>query len=230
MFRDLRRLTRFLLNTAHLVVRALLADGPVDAMASLEPAPPELQARLDTLADAGECGAVDLFLYESDVANAIPIATDDGAVVVLTTGLLDRLGEDALMGVLAHELAHIELRHGRRFGAVLLVTGVVGLAIERLVARSHWTFRAAAVAILAGGSVVGLPAVSRSYVRAADALAIDRLGDPDPLAKAIIAMRTGRSDVDPATYDPPAPSLRSRVLGLYPPHRARMDRIRSAGD
>jgi len=49
----------------------------------------------------------DVYLIESNAANAFAVGTPKRAVVAVTTGLLSRLSRDELQGVIAHEIGHI---------------------------------------------------------------------------------------------------------------------------
>jgi Zn-dependent protease with chaperone function len=86
-----------------------------------------------------------------------------GGHIVLTDALAELLADapDALMGVLAHELGHVEERHGLR---LVLQAGLVG-ALAGLVVGDFST-------VLAGmPTVLGESAYSRDFERAADAAA-----------------------------------------------------------
>jgi Zn-dependent protease with chaperone function len=85
----------------------------------------------------------------------INAATAGGGQFFVTTGLLEQANDDQLLGVLAHEVAHNDLRHvpaaqarhvGLQIGTVLLdqlipgtgaVTPVVGALVDRAYSRRH---------------------------------------------------------------------------------------------
>jgi Zn-dependent protease with chaperone function len=81
----------------------------------------------------------DLWLVEDAVPNACTLAGHGGrAVLVVTTGLIDRLGLIEMEGVVAHELAHVK-RHDAIVSAVSIATaGVVARATghDQLVHRA----------------------------------------------------------------------------------------------
>jgi Zn-dependent protease with chaperone function len=71
----------------------------------------------------------DLFLYQSPVPQAYLLGVDE-PVLALSSGLLDLLEEDELLGVMGHELTHWACQHALyRTAAVLLATvggGIIG--------------------------------------------------------------------------------------------------------
>jgi len=117
-------------------------------------------------------GAYRFYRSEQEGVNAMALP---GGIAVLTTGLLEQvaageLSEDELAAVLAHEIAHIELGHGRAAAVRQTLSG--------------WAGRALAARALGPMGQVLLPAgvktLSRSATRAAelaaDAWAFELLG------------------------------------------------------
>lgn len=80
-----------------------------------------------------------LWLVDDAVPNACALAGTSGrAVLVVTSGLVERLGLIEMEGVVAHELAHVKC-HDAAVSAVAVAT--VGVA-ARLTGRDAWVHRA----------------------------------------------------------------------------------------
>jgi Zn-dependent protease with chaperone function len=122
------------------------------------------------------------YLVENDVPNAV--ACPAGQIFV-TTGLLDAVeSEEELEGVLAHEIAHVEMRHGyRQFRsaqkaqAVSAAAGVVAGIITGAKSKKDKVEKGVAVATavtLLGNiaSAVALSGYSRAYEEEADSYAL----------------------------------------------------------
>jgi len=71
---------------------------------------PELRARLGRLARTADVRVPEIAIAETDVPNSLTVGGLGRATVVVSTGLLDRLDDDELDAVLAHELAHLRNR------------------------------------------------------------------------------------------------------------------------
>lgn len=90
------------------VRRELLAS--VDARIVDREAFPDLHARVTRLAGTADAPVPDVAVVDSPVPNSCSVAGTASGTVVVSTGLLDRLDDDALDAVLAHELAHLRNR------------------------------------------------------------------------------------------------------------------------
>jgi len=125
-------------------------------------------------------------------------------VVRLDEALLQRLTEEEVEAVVAHELAHLLLRHPWHRGAVALASSamLVGLlaaavASPELAAAFGFTapslHAALALASVAGGAALRWlapleAAISRRREAAADALAVRLVGRAEPLATALLEL------------------------------------------
>lgn len=115
-----------------------------------------------------------LWLVQDPVPNACTVAGTSGrAVLVVTSGLLDRLDLIELEGVVAHELAHVKA-HDAAVSAVAVATVGIG---ARLAGTDRWVHRA-----------VGL---GREY--AADRRAVLGVRYPPGLRQALATMAAGPS-------------------------------------
>ena len=74
-----------------------------------------------------------LFVIEDTAMNAFATGRDpEHAIVVATTGILDRLNRTELEGVVAHELSHIKNYDIRLMGIVTVLIGVITLLADIL--------------------------------------------------------------------------------------------------
>ncbi|MEZ3164296.1 M48 family metalloprotease [Halorubrum sp. RMP-47] len=71
---------------------------------------PELHAAVTRLAAQADLPAPSVAVKRTDLPNAFAVGTPGDGTVVVTTGLLDRLSDDELDAVLAHELSHLANR------------------------------------------------------------------------------------------------------------------------
>lgn len=124
------------------------------------------------------------------IASDHPFAFTSGALsrheVFISQGLIDRLSPEALTGVLAHEQAHADGRHGSLH--------LVGVALARAFAFFP-PMRAAADQLVLGLELL------------ADQRALAEVDDPTVLASALI-------DVAEHTKDQPAGTLAASVTGI----------------
>jgi Zn-dependent protease with chaperone function len=119
-----------------------VATGIAVALLGARPLDLGAQPRLANLVD-GLCASFGLrvprlLVVDDPVPNACALGADPAAALVVTSGLLRRLGLIEMEGVVAHELAHIK-RHDGAVAAVALV--VVG-PLAWLTANGEWLHRA----------------------------------------------------------------------------------------
>ena len=156
-----------------------------------ESAEEALQQLLEALAiQAGLLGQMSVTAHFIDMPEANAFATLGGHIFV-TTGLLQQVGsENALSMVLAHELAHVQLRHPlqslSRGVLVQLALGLLGVnenSVNLLVTP---------------GSMLTLLSFSREMEREADTLAIavleQRYGGLQGADEFFVAMHDGHAD------------------------------------
>lgn len=188
-----------------------------------------------------------LFLLPEAQPNAFATGRDPAhAVVAVTEGLLQVLGERELKGVLAHELAHIKNRD-------ILVASVAASLASAITSVAHALQFAAlfggnhgddeeqpsalggllfAVVAPIGATLVQL-GISRSREYLADETAARLTGDPEGLARALELLHLGAARV-PANVEPATASLfivsplagAGSLLGLFSTHPAMEERIR----
>lgn len=90
-------------------VRRGLLDT-LDATVVDREAYPDLHARLTRLAGTADAPVPELAVVDSPVPNSCSVAGSTAGTVVVSTGLVETLDDDALDAVLAHELAHLRNR------------------------------------------------------------------------------------------------------------------------
>jgi len=199
-----------------LVMRSVQAEG------WLQPSelPPEQQRRLRAAwsraaAKAGPSVArIDLHFNKSRIGpNAFALP---GGHVVLTDEMVELVdgNEDMVVGVLAHEAAHVQHRHGMR----MLVQATLLGTVTSIAFGDFSSLFAAAPALL------GHLAYSRDHEREADAEAIALLqanGIP-PSAMATMFERLRDQQREAGVPSPPI------ALGSHPPDAERIARFRDA--
>lgn len=115
-------------------VLRLLGGGPAD-----EDDYPQLANLVEGLCASFGVARPELWLLEDAVPNACTVGTGQGRnVLVVTTGLLDRLGLIEMEGVVAHELAHVKVGDP----AVSSVAAAVLGPLARATGNDRWVRRA----------------------------------------------------------------------------------------
>lgn len=184
---------------------ALAAVGAREVSAEEEP---ELHAVVDRLCSLADMPKPTIALSNSSVPNAFAAGRKrSGIVLCVTRGMLNRLDEQELEGVIAHELSHIA--HGDAM--VMTVASFIGV-LAGLTARfgaqlmlyagrmrGLWQFMVAAIAVTALSaatwmvSVLLIRALSRYREFAADHAAAELTGNPAALASALQKVSDRRS-------------------------------------
>src|SRR5512142_1465378 len=193
-----------------------------------------------------------IYVIPSDSPNAFATGRNPShAAVAVTQGILKLLDRRELEGVLAHELSHVQNRD--------ILISTIAAAVAGLISSLGYMVRWGALlggmrrdderggsglemiawAILAPllALVIQL-AVSRSREYGADASGAGLMGDPEPLAEALLALEQG-NEVRPYEYAGPATAhlfivnpLRGAgatimsLLSTHPPLEERIRRLR----
>ena len=193
-----------------------------------------------------------VYVIPSETPNAFATGRNpEHAAVAVTEGILRLLDRRQLEGVLAHELSHVRNRDVLIATVAAAVAGLIsalGHAIQwgaflgfgrrsddeggNPIAALAWALLAPLIAL-----VVQL-AVSRSREYGADASGAALVGDPDPLAEALLALERG-NEVRPYEFGGPATAhlfivnpfsgVGARALQLFsthPPIEERVARLR----
>jgi heat shock protein HtpX len=200
---------------------------------------PSLYRVLDTLAArAGLERLPRLYYLPSRMMNAFATGRRDDAAIVLSDGLLRRLERQELIGVLAHELAHVangDIQVMAFADTLSRITGVLALIGQVLLVLSLpllilglETPPLGALLVLLGGptlSALAQLALSRNREFEADRSAAELTGDPMGLASALDKLERYQGRFWEQMMMPgrhlPDPSL----LRTHPPMQQRIDRL-----
>jgi heat shock protein HtpX len=193
-----------------------------------------------------------LYVIPTDAPNAFATGRDpEHAAVAVTEGILRILDRRQLEGVLAHELAHVQNRD-------ILIATVAG-AMAGLISTVGYVLRWGAV--LGGGrsdrdgpsglellawaivaplvALVIQLAISRSREFGADATGAALVGDPEPLAQALLSLERGNELMPMAQAGPatahlfivnPLHGAAGKMMSLFsthPPVEERVARLRA---
>jgi heat shock protein HtpX len=178
---------------------------------------PDLFEMVERLTRKGGLPMPKLYVIPSMSPNAFATGRNPShAAVAVTDGIMRLLDKRELEGVIAHELSHVK---NRDILIATIAAAVAGL-IASLGHMIQWgamfggfrregeergsIFEMLAWAILAPiMAMIVQMAVSRSREYAADASGAELIGDPDPLADALLKLERG-NEVQPYQYGGPA--------------------------
>lgn len=180
-------------------------------------------------------------IIETDALNAFASGLNDKTyTITLTRGIIDKLNDAELEGVIAHELAHIINKDVRLLIVSIIFVGILGFIVQILFRTLLYGGRGSSdrkktdgrvlVVILIVSAVAYLLtilfrfALSRKREYLADAAAAEMTKRPDALASALRKI-SGHSDVD-ATSDvksmfisnEPKANAFSAITGLFATH------------
>ena len=178
---------------------------------------PDLYDMVERLTRKGGMPMPKLYVIPSMTPNAFATGRNPShAAVAVTQGIVQLLDKRELEGVIAHELSHVKNRDILIATIAAAVAGLIaslGHAIQwgamfggfrREGEERGSIFEMIAWAILAPiMAMIVQMAVSRSREYAADASGAELLGDPDPLADALLKLERGNQIV-PYEYGGPA--------------------------
>lgn len=193
-----------------------------------------------------------LMVIDDSAPNAFATGpSPDKAVIVVTTGLLDKLDRDELQGVIAHEMAHIRNYDVRFMTTIAIVAGLIPLmadGMRRMLwygggRRSNSRDQSAAIflilmivlAILAPifAKLLEL-AVSRQREFLADSSAAELTRNPDGLIRALQKISGDREVLEAANRATqhmyivnPIKSFEERASSLFSTHPPVQDRVRA---
>ena len=214
---------------------------------------PEIYAIVERLTRKAGLPMPRVYVIPSDTPNAFATGRNPShAAVAVTSGIVHLLEPRELEGVLAHELTHVRNRDILISTMAAAVAGLVS-SLGHMVQwgamlggmrssdddRSGGIFGALAWAILAPilAMIIQL-AVSRSREYAADAGGAELVGDPEPLASALLKLEQGNQMI-PYQYGGPATAhffivnpfsgVGGAILSLlstHPPIEERVRRLR----
>ncbi|MGE0723744.1 MAG: zinc metalloprotease HtpX [Alphaproteobacteria bacterium] len=109
-------------NSDKIVLRMYGAE-PVDRASA-----PGLYGIVEQLVDRAELPMPKVYIIDNPQPNAFATGRNpDNAAVAVTTGLLDRLSNEEVAGVLAHELAHVKNRDTLTMTVTATIAGAIGM-------------------------------------------------------------------------------------------------------
>jgi heat shock protein HtpX len=210
---------------------------------------PELWRMVENLSITAGVPMPRLFIVPDESPNAFAAGRSPRqAIVAVTTGLLERLDEEELEGVLAHEMSHIRNYDVRLMTWAAVLAGSIAL-LASVFTRAMWfgggnrregggSNPIVLIAVIAGlvlapiAAIVIQTAISRRREYVADASAAELTRYPQGLASALRAIsgaakpsaRLGNQAIAHLMIAPPL-SARGRTMSLFATHPATEDRI-----
>lgn len=158
-----------------------------------------------------------LYVIEDTAMNAFATGRDpEHAVVVVTTGLLQRLNRSEIEGVVAHELSHVQNYDIRLMAIVTVLVGLVALLADWLLRMTFWGGRRRrndnegqlGMILFVVGLVMALLspliaqliqlAISRRREFLADASGVGMTKNPEALARALVKISQDREPLEAA--------------------------------
>jgi heat shock protein HtpX len=212
---------------------------------------PELFELVQEVATAARLPMPRVALIQSPQPNAFATGRDDKhAVVAVTTGIMNLLDRDELMGVLAHELGHVRNHDILISSIAATVAGAITM-LARFAGfgmmfggygggrdRNGGGFEALAMLLLAPIAAMLIQfAISRNREYGADQAGATIMGNPEALASALEKLSWASRRTPPMQVSPAAASLfivnplrGGNLAGLFsthPPIEERIKRLRA---
>jgi heat shock protein HtpX len=207
---------------------------------------PDLYATVTYLAERARLPMPRVYIMQNDQPNAFATGRNpEHAAVAVTTGLLQRLDEREVAGVLAHELAHVRNRDTLTMTITATLAGAIGMlgnfAFFFMGSRDSRDNPLGGIGALVAMIVAPFAAmlvqfaISRSREYEADRVGAAICGDPMSLASALAKIHNTALRVDnPAAEANPASAhmfiinpLHGRAVdGLFSTHPSTENRIR----
>jgi len=207
---------------------------------------PQLHAIVAHLAERARLPMPRVYLMQNDQPNAFATGRNpQNAAVAVTTGLLQRLDEQEIAGVLAHELAHVRNRDTLTMTITATLAGAIGMlgnmAMFGLYSRDDRNNPLGGLGVILAMIVAPLAAtlvqlaISRSREYEADRVGASIAGEPLWLASALAKIHNASLRIDnPVAEASPAtahlfiinPLHAQTMAGLFSTHPSTEDRIR----
>jgi heat shock protein HtpX len=207
---------------------------------------PELWRMVENLAITAGLPMPRVYIVHDESPNAFAAGrSPKQAIVAVTTGLLERLDEEELEGVLAHEMSHIRNYDVRLMTWAAVLAGSIAM-LASVFTRAMWfgggdrrdNNPIVLIAVIAGlvlapvAAILIQMAISRRREYVADASAAELTRYPQGLASALRAIsasdtpsaRLGNQAIAHLMIAPPL-SARGRTLTVFATHPATEDRI-----
>jgi heat shock protein HtpX len=203
---------------------------------------PQLVAMVRQLSQHAGLPMPKVYIVNSPQPNAFATGRNpDNAAVAATTGLLETLTQEEVVGVMAHELAHVKNRDTLTMTITATLAGAISmLGNFALFFGNNRNNPLGIIGVLAAMIVAPMAAmmvqmaISRTREFAADKMAAELCGRPDWLASALarIGGLAGRGRIESAERNPATahlfianPLSGSRFAGLFATHPPMEQRI-----
>ena len=203
---------------------------------------PQLVAMVRQLAEHADLPMPKVYIINTPQPNAFATGRNpENAAVAATTGLLEQLTQEEVIGVMAHELAHVKHRDTLTMTITATLAGAISmLGNFALFFGNNRNNPLGIIGVLAAMIVAPMAAmmvqmaISRTREFAADKLAAEICGRPDWLASALarIGRLAGRAPMESAERNPATahlfianPLSGSRFAGLFATHPPMEQRI-----
>lgn len=210
---------------------------------------PQLVAMVRQLSQHAGLPMPKVYIVDSAQPNAFATGRNpENAAVAATTGLLETLTQEEVVGVMAHELAHVKNRDTLTMTITATLAGAISmLGNFALFFGNNRNNPLGLIGVLAAMIVAPMAAmmvqmaISRTREFAADKLAAELCGHPDWLASALarIGGLAGRGRIESAERNPATahlfisnPLSGSRFAGLFathPPMEQRIAKLNALG-
>jgi heat shock protein HtpX len=212
---------------------------------------PELYQTVQTLAQRAGLPMPRIFVIPKDAPNAFATGRNpEHAVVAVTKGLVDIMDRDEIMGVLAHELAHVKNRDiligsiaATMAGAIMMIASMArwaaifgGSGRDGGEGRGMGGIGLLMMSLLAPfGAMIIQMAISRSREYLADASGAQFAGHPEGLARALeklgaysqrIPMQASPATAHMFIVNPLSGRSMMRLFSTHPPLEERIARLR----
>jgi heat shock protein HtpX len=239
------------------IISYFFAGDMVASAAGARPVTKEQQPELVRAVEnasiaAGLAKTPDVYIIDDPAPNAFAAGRDPAhAYVAATTGLLQKLDQREIEGVVAHEIAHVRNRDVRLMSLAAVLVGVIALVCDLLMRMAIFGGRDSRdrntgpveavigiVALILAPLAASLLQMSLSRRREyqADASAAEITGDPEGLALALAKLRDDPTPLRKVTratahlyIESPLrdhKGLRSSLGGLFDTHPPLEDRIK----
>lgn len=195
---------------------------------------PELEATARRLAQLADVPAPEVYVTESDRPESFALGTGSSAVIVVSTGLLERLSTDHTAAVLAHEVSHLANWDSRLLSAALVPVLLATDLIDSNPNDPVDVFLNACVRALQRYGQFAVAIISRGREWHADAGAVALTDSPAALAAALEELdetrRTPTEDLREweatiVALDILPPETEDRVSGPFRTHPSTERRI-----
>jgi len=211
-------------NSDKMVLRMYNAR-PVDAHTA-----PELQEMVIRLAKAADMPAPAVYIIDNDQPNAFATGRNpDNAAVAATTGLLQRLSQEEIAAVMAHELAHIRNYDTLIMTITATFAGAISMLANFALIFGRGRNQSNPIALIAMMILAPLAAalvqmaISRSREYEADRAGAEICGNPLWLASALRRIQgfASRIDNDTAERNPAT----AHMFIINPLHAFKRDKL-----